>query len=356
MPDITPKLGIKKPLGNEYVSRQSFNDNWDTVDERVASQVELNEHKADSTSHITETERENWNSAEVNAKAYVDQMQYMNHFQRDCLVLGNNDWTPFVYNADRSNIAYDPELKGVLVTGHNACIIQMRIPIDPESTYYGRVKIKKISGDGTFYCGAHSLNHKFENLYTDEAHSYNYFVSGVTTIPVGETRVLEGTISGYNAEDEASPHKFDPYAAYFDMVIVCNHYGEGQTLIESLEVYKVPHTLYVGNHGLNTMSEKLFIGNNGKGEYGIKLNNSDIIGANSIVFRDIANAGDEGLLFPKEGKESSTNLEDYYNFRIDKDGNGLLNGSKIFTEEKIKIEDGELKFYTGTGWKRISGY
>ena len=36
MPDITPNLGIKKPLGNENVSRASFNENWDILDENAA--------------------------------------------------------------------------------------------------------------------------------------------------------------------------------------------------------------------------------------------------------------------------------------------------------------------------------
>lgn len=32
MPELTPKLGIKKPLGNETVSRASFNENYDIID------------------------------------------------------------------------------------------------------------------------------------------------------------------------------------------------------------------------------------------------------------------------------------------------------------------------------------
>lgn len=37
MPELTPRLGIKKPLGNENVTRQSFNDNWDIIDAKVAT-------------------------------------------------------------------------------------------------------------------------------------------------------------------------------------------------------------------------------------------------------------------------------------------------------------------------------
>lgn len=36
MPDLTPNLGIKKPLGNENVSRASFNENWDIIDASAA--------------------------------------------------------------------------------------------------------------------------------------------------------------------------------------------------------------------------------------------------------------------------------------------------------------------------------
>jgi len=37
MPDLTPKLGIKKPLGNETVSRAAFNENWDIIDANVVA-------------------------------------------------------------------------------------------------------------------------------------------------------------------------------------------------------------------------------------------------------------------------------------------------------------------------------
>lgn len=37
MPELTPRLGIKKPLGNENVTRQSFNENWDIIDAKVAT-------------------------------------------------------------------------------------------------------------------------------------------------------------------------------------------------------------------------------------------------------------------------------------------------------------------------------
>jgi hypothetical protein len=35
MPELTPRIGIKKPLGSENVTRQSFNDNYDIIDNKV---------------------------------------------------------------------------------------------------------------------------------------------------------------------------------------------------------------------------------------------------------------------------------------------------------------------------------
>ncbi len=56
MPEQTPKLGIKKPLGNETVSRAAFNENYDIIDQNAASQADLDAHLAESTQkHITES-------------------------------------------------------------------------------------------------------------------------------------------------------------------------------------------------------------------------------------------------------------------------------------------------------------
>ena len=48
MPQLTPKLGIKKPLGNETVSRAAFNENWDIIDQNAASQDDFDTHKTAS--------------------------------------------------------------------------------------------------------------------------------------------------------------------------------------------------------------------------------------------------------------------------------------------------------------------
>lgn len=49
MPTLTARLGLKKPLGTENVTRQSFLDNWDIIDAGVALATELNTHKTAAT-------------------------------------------------------------------------------------------------------------------------------------------------------------------------------------------------------------------------------------------------------------------------------------------------------------------
>ncbi|TPG75617.1 hypothetical protein EEL32_24120 [Brevibacillus laterosporus] len=44
MPTLTPRLGIKKPLGNENVLRAPFNENWDIIDKKVATQEDFGKH------------------------------------------------------------------------------------------------------------------------------------------------------------------------------------------------------------------------------------------------------------------------------------------------------------------------
>jgi len=51
MPDLTPRLGLKKPKANEIVSRQSFNENYDIIDEKVATKSEFQAHTSASNPH-----------------------------------------------------------------------------------------------------------------------------------------------------------------------------------------------------------------------------------------------------------------------------------------------------------------
>lgn len=52
MPDLTPNLGLKKPLGNETVSRAAYNENLDTLDAKAAKASDLAAHLADYAPHI----------------------------------------------------------------------------------------------------------------------------------------------------------------------------------------------------------------------------------------------------------------------------------------------------------------
>ncbi|WP_273485163.1 hypothetical protein [Desulforamulus ruminis] len=44
MPTTTSILGLKKPLGNETVTRQAYNENLDLIDQNVATKTDLAAH------------------------------------------------------------------------------------------------------------------------------------------------------------------------------------------------------------------------------------------------------------------------------------------------------------------------
>lgn len=47
MPDLTPNLGLKKPLANETVSRASYNENLNLMDQNAARAGDVSSHLAD---------------------------------------------------------------------------------------------------------------------------------------------------------------------------------------------------------------------------------------------------------------------------------------------------------------------
>ncbi|MEC1757362.1 hypothetical protein [Schinkia azotoformans] len=57
MPELTPRLGIKKSIGTENVTRQSFNENYDIIDQMVETIAGAQEKAT---------------TAENNAKTYTD--------------------------------------------------------------------------------------------------------------------------------------------------------------------------------------------------------------------------------------------------------------------------------------------
>lgn len=67
-------------------------------------------------------------------------------------------------------------------------------------------------------------------------------------------------------------------------------------------------------------------------DYGINMNNSDLIGLNSLVFADPCNAANEGVLFPKTGTQVGIDEVNntYYDIVKAYDGNFLFNNNKIY--------------------------
>jgi hypothetical protein len=51
MPDITPRLGLRKPLSNEAVTRAAYNENIDIIDQNTAKTSDLTAHLADGVQH-----------------------------------------------------------------------------------------------------------------------------------------------------------------------------------------------------------------------------------------------------------------------------------------------------------------
>ena len=75
MPTITPNLGLKKPLGNEIVSRQAYNENLDLLDQNAAKRAEIDAHVAETMPHrFTDTDTSKtyrWGMKAVNGVAVL---------------------------------------------------------------------------------------------------------------------------------------------------------------------------------------------------------------------------------------------------------------------------------------------
>lgn len=55
MPDITPKLGLKKPVGTEAVTRAAYNENLDILDSNAADKNALAAVQQNVAAHLAET-------------------------------------------------------------------------------------------------------------------------------------------------------------------------------------------------------------------------------------------------------------------------------------------------------------
>ncbi|WP_128896330.1 hypothetical protein [Longirhabdus pacifica] len=191
------------------------------------------------------------------AKQYSNKLEKEMLHTKDTLLLGNNDWSPLIYDYNsEGSVAYRAEHQGIVFTDECWTKVRMRMPVDPDSTYFVKAKVKKLEGeeDTKFWLGAISLDNNYNELLYDTAHVYNYFGAEFQNISAGETAFFESAISGYNTPEENSHNKFDPDAKYWDLVVICNYVnsldivGKGETLIEWIEVRKAPSTFYVGDN------------------------------------------------------------------------------------------------------------
>ena len=177
------------------------------------------------------------------------------------LHLGNQNWT-WLLN-DATGTSYDSTEQGVIISDAGTKIIKNRTPIDPNAIYKLEVTIKKLSGNGTVYIGADSLNENFSSVQTDLAQSYNYFAAAGDPLSVGSEKTYVGFISGYNTPAESNPNKFDPNTNYFNIVIITNYGGSGNSLVKSVHLTKVEGTatLANGNVGIGTTSPSNLLSN-----------------------------------------------------------------------------------------------
>ena len=78
----------------------------------------------------------------------------------------------------------------------------------------------------------------------------------------------------------------------------------------------------------------------GLGRYALDMNNHNIGGLNAIVFNDPAEAGGEGIFFPKTGKaDSSVSMADYDVFTA-LDGRMTFNGKKVYyADDKPTLDE-----------------
>ncbi len=154
------------------------------------------------------------------------------------MAFGNQDYSHYI-DIGSSTVAYSSADGGMKVTGTGDYFIKTRIPIDANATYKATVRVTKVDGTGNFYLGARSLDDTFSNVATDTASSYNYFGANAQAVAAGTTQTFTGFISGFNTTSTGDHNKFDPGAKYFDLIVIANYGGSGNSIIEMVEVQKV---------------------------------------------------------------------------------------------------------------------
>ena len=177
----------------------------------------------------------------VGTKLYED-FESSGHFY-----LGNNDWGSFIGGSVGNG--YSATHKGMSFNNQSG-IIPCVIPIDPEATYRVKIRFKQVtvsSGSGKFYFGVDTLNEDKSRLSSDTATSYNYGVVIGQSHSAGTVYTYEDTFSGYNATNAADHQKFDPEGKYFNLVWIANYQGSGEVVIQSIEVERLPGSIWLGD-------------------------------------------------------------------------------------------------------------
>jgi len=166
--------------------------------------------------------------------------------------VGNNNWSDLL-DTGAGTVAYSATHKGLSIDHTSAVTgtVNVKMPIDPEATYRLKVRVKQIStdsGSGKFYAGVKTLDEDFANLATDNANSYNYALAENVSLTAGQTYTFEGTVKGYNVPTTGGDDsKFDPEGKYFDFVLVTNHQGSGETVIQAIDIQKTDDVASVGS-------------------------------------------------------------------------------------------------------------
>lgn len=224
-------------------------------------------------------------------------------------LLGNNDWTRLIYKKQgRGQVFYNSTVRGIEIYDELWTFIRLRVPVEPDSKYYVRAKIRKTVGDGGFYLGAVSLDNDYNELKTDKAEAYNYFVASNKKIQAGSSEIIEGTISGYNTTSGNDPKKFDPEANYFDLVVIANHqttHDISKTVIEWIEVYRSPKTMHIQHEA--SIGGTLVVNGQLTANSNLDMKNNNINRVKQIngEFGLIARSTDEWLRINDDGSHNS---------------------------------------------------
>jgi len=170
--------------------------------------------------------------------------------------LGNNDWGSLV-STSSGTMTYSQDHQGMSFNGAQniSSAIRCQVPIDPTAHYRIKVRVKQITtttGTGIFYAAVKTLNEDKTNLSSDLANTYNYGIASGQTLTAGTTYTFEDTFSGYNTSTDPGPgtgdrQKFDPEGKYFDLLIITNYQGSGETVIQSIEVERLPDAIWLGD-------------------------------------------------------------------------------------------------------------